>query len=77
MHFRDSAQAERMYTVIIVKHKELAGFLYYQALQRNNIMAELHIYPKGGHGFGLINPTTPDRWLDRCRNWMIANGWLK
>lgn len=53
------------------------SILYYEALQRNNVIAELHIYPKGGHGFGLINLTTPDRWLDRCRNWMIANGWLK
>jgi len=53
------------------------SILYYQALQKNNVIAELHIYPKGGHGFGLINPTTPDRWLDRCRNWMISNSWLK
>lgn len=34
------------------------SILYYQALQKNNVIAELHIYPKGGHGFGLINPTT-------------------
>jgi acetyl esterase/lipase len=51
------------------------SLLYYQALQKNNVMAELHIYPKGGHGFGLINPTTPDRWSERCRNWMISNGY--
>ncbi len=57
--------------------KVINSILYYQALQRNNVIAELHIYPKGGHGFGLNNPTTPDKWLDRCHNWMISNGWLK
>ena len=50
---------------------------FYEALQRNGVSAELHVYPKGGHGFGLHNPTTKDQWLDRLENWMDANGWLK
>lgn len=49
---------------------------FYEALKKNGISAELIIYPKGGHGFGLINPTSPDRWMDRCRDWMQSNGWL-
>lgn len=49
---------------------------FYEALQRNGVPAELHIYPKGGHGFGLHNPTTKDEWFDRLKNWMDANGWL-
>ncbi|QNF33433.1 alpha/beta hydrolase [Adhaeribacter swui] len=49
------------------------SILFYQALQQQNIPAEMHIYPKGGHGFGLKNPTTPDYWFDRCLNWMIAS----
>lgn len=48
----------------------------YQALNNNKIPSELFIYPKGGHGFGLINPTSPDRWMDRCLDWMRSNGWL-
>jgi acetyl esterase/lipase len=28
---------------------------YYQALNKNNVPTEMHIYPKGGHGFGLAN----------------------
>ena len=50
---------------------------FYEALQRHGVLAEMHIYPKGGHGFGLHNPTTKDEWADRLRNWMDANGWLR
>ena len=28
------------------------------------------MYPKGGHGFGMNNPTTKDKWMDRLRNWL-------
>jgi acetyl esterase/lipase len=48
----------------------------YEALHRNKIDAELFIYPKGGHGFGLVNPTSPDRWMERCLDWMRSNKWL-
>ena len=53
------------------------SLVFYQALVRNKVPAELHIYQKGGHGFGLINPTTTDNWFDRCSNWLRSNGWLK
>ncbi|HXB44072.1 MAG TPA: alpha/beta hydrolase [Puia sp.] len=49
---------------------------FYEAEQKNNIGAELHIYPKGGHGFGMNNPTTKDLWMERLRNWIDSNGWL-
>jgi acetyl esterase/lipase len=49
---------------------------FYEALQRNGVSAELHVYPKGGHGFGWHNPTTKDQWPDRLRNWLEAGGWL-
>jgi len=50
---------------------------YYQALIRNGVKAELHIYPTGGHGFGLHNKTIIDQWLDRCFNWMAGNKWIR
>ncbi|MBS1557797.1 MAG: alpha/beta hydrolase [Bacteroidetes bacterium] len=53
------------------------SILFYQNLKKNNVSAELHIYQNGGHGFGMNNPTTSDRWMDRLTNWMDANGWLK
>ena len=45
---------------------------YYQACIKNAVPAELHIYPKGGHGFGMNNKTTTDNWMERLHNWMDA-----
>jgi acetyl esterase/lipase len=50
---------------------------YYDALLKNKVPAAMIIYPKGGHGFGLNNRSTPDKWMDHCKNWMISNGWIK
>lgn len=50
---------------------------FYLALQKNKIPAEMHIYPKGGHGFGMDNATTADKWMERLKNWLDMNGWLK
>lgn len=46
---------------------------FYQSLVKKNVPAELHIYSKGGHGFGMDNPTTEDKWMDRCLTWMKAS----
>ena len=43
---------------------------YYQACISNKVPAEMHLYPKGGHGFGLHNKTTSDKWFDRLINWI-------
>lgn len=51
--------------------------LFYQQLLKHKVFAELHIYQNGGHGFGMNNKTTKDKWMDGCLNWMEANGWLK
>lgn len=48
----------------------------YQALLKAGVPAEMHIYPKGGHGFG-INNTNTGHWIDRAHDWMKANGWIK
>lgn len=50
--------------------------VFYDALLKNNVPAELHIYQRGGHGFGLNNKTTSDQWIERLFNWMKGNGWL-
>jgi pectinesterase len=43
---------------------------FYQACVKNKVLAEMHIYPKGGHGFGMYNKTTDDNWMERLRNWL-------
>lgn len=52
------------------------SLVYYQALARHKVPAEMHLYPKGGHGFGMNNSTTQDQWMERLREWLAANGWL-
>jgi acetyl esterase/lipase len=52
------------------------SLMFYYALLANKIPAELHIYPKGGHGFGLNNKTTKDYWFDNATHWLDANGLL-
>ena len=40
--------------------------------------AELHIYAKGGHGFGMRMQNLPtDHWIDRFADWLELQGWLK
>ncbi|MBO0357517.1 alpha/beta hydrolase [Hymenobacter sp. BT186] len=49
---------------------------FYEACLYHKVPAEMHLYPQGGHGFGMNNKTTKDNWTDRLQNWMDANGWL-
>ncbi len=40
--------------------------------------AELHLYAKGGHGFGMRKQDLPsDRWIERFADWLEVQGWLK
>ena len=40
--------------------------------------AELHMYAKGGHGFGMRKQNLPtDTWIDRFGDWLALNGYLK
>jgi len=39
--------------------------------------AELHIYIKGGHGFGMKKQSLPtDTWIDRFGDWLAEEGFL-
>ncbi len=50
-------------------------YLEYKTL---NLPAELHIYAKGGHGFGMRKSGLPTaEWLVRVGEWMGSMGWLK
>jgi acetyl esterase/lipase len=40
--------------------------------------AELHMYARGGHGFGMRKHDLPtDHWIDRFADWLQLQGWLK
>ncbi|MBP5320350.1 MAG: alpha/beta hydrolase [Kiritimatiellae bacterium] len=45
----------------------------YLALQKQRIPSELHVYPFGGHGYGLRRLGTPvDSWSDLAAQWIKA-----
>lgn len=48
---------------------------YYLALKNNNVPAELHIYEKGGHGFGLGVKDTSKSWTRDCEEWLKVHGY--
>jgi len=48
--------------------------LYAQKLVENNVLAETHIFPKGGHGFGVGRAEDgTDQWVSLFVNWLKNN----
>jgi endo-1,4-beta-xylanase len=44
---------------------------FYLALKKAGVSAELHIYSKGGHGFGILNRDVPlSAWPVRLEQWL-------
>jgi len=47
------------------------SLVYYEALQKKNVSAEMHLYPYGGHGYSLaIGKGHLSSWIDRCTDWI-------
>ncbi len=50
--------------------------LFYEALVRNKVPAEIHIFRHGRHGLGLAQNDADIRiWPDLLLHWLAANGW--
>jgi len=50
----------------------------YVAMKKAGVPVEMHLYAKGGHGFGIRPNAGPAAtWNKRCEEWMKAMGWLK
>ncbi len=46
---------------------------FYLRLKKNNVPAEMHIFQKGGHGFGMTKKNLPaDQWPDLFFDWLKA-----
>lgn len=55
-----------------------SAFVYAQALHSAKVPVELHIYPVGGHGYGLRpSANAVSHWPDRVAEWMKSRGLLK
>lgn len=47
------------------------SLVFYEALKKKNVPVEMHIYPEGGHGFGLaLGRGHLESWSDRCIDWL-------
>ncbi len=52
--------------------------LFYQALVRNKVQAEMHLYRRGRHGLGLAQADPEvSGWPDLLYHWMHENGWAQ
>ncbi len=53
------------------------SLFYYRALKHAKVPAELHLYPSGGHGYGLRpSKHTVTTWPQRAEQWMRGLGVL-
>ena len=53
------------------------SLVFAEALQKNNIPHRIYLYEKGGHGYGMKNPTSEIKWMDLVEQWMQENAWIK
>jgi acetyl esterase/lipase len=50
------------------------SIMMYEALLKNKVKTEMHLFQAGGHGFGLINSKSSELWFTWCASWLKANG---
>ena len=56
----------------------LGLFALFTELKNNEIPSSLHIFSKGGHGFGgRTTGEEKDSWLALCKSWMRDQGWVE
>ncbi len=47
------------------------SLLFFQAMKDKGVHGELHVYPYGGHGFGLaVGKGTLENWTSLCIDWI-------
>ena len=51
------------------------SIVFYNALRHNDVPAEMHLYPKGNHGFVFNVPS--EVWMRPLFDWMRTNDWIK
>jgi dipeptidyl aminopeptidase/acylaminoacyl peptidase len=52
------------------------SLLFYDALLKNKVKAELHLFQEGGHGFGMYNSKNKGKWFEWAAAWLEENGFL-
>ncbi len=54
-----------------------SSLAYATALDAHGIPVELHLFAKGGHGFGLRSKHSVAQWPELCEAWMREMGFLR
>jgi acetyl esterase/lipase len=59
------------------KTNPIEAAMLYLEYKKQNLPAELHVFTKGGHGFGMRKDGNPvNEWPQRCADWMKSMGYL-
>ncbi len=53
------------------------SLVFIAALQQNKVPVGSFFYAKGGHGYGMDNPTSEVEWMDSCLVWLREQGFFK
>ncbi len=55
----------------------LSSIVLFTELKKAGVASDLHIYSKGGHGYGLRKTDLPvTRWPEQCEQWLRVSGIL-
>lgn len=55
-----------------------SSVFYYLALKKEKVAAEMHLYAKGGHGYGMrAKGTGIETWPERMKEWLQTNKIIK
>ncbi|HTB24525.1 MAG TPA: alpha/beta hydrolase, partial [Puia sp.] len=46
------------------------SIVFADSLKKHHIPAEIFLYERGGHGFGMTNKTSSQSWMDLCIRWI-------
>lgn len=84
LHFSNEEQVSKLTPPAFLVHSKDDNTVpiensinYFLALKRNNIPGELHIFEKGGHGYGMGREKgTELQWTEMCKSWLIQRGMM-
>ena len=79
MEYHVTKETPPTFLAVADDDKRCAGCLrrFYQELEKAGVAGELHVYARGGHGFGMNDRPMPvTTWTARLRDWMGDSGYL-
>ncbi|MEO1983088.1 MAG: prolyl oligopeptidase family serine peptidase, partial [Fuerstiella sp.] len=60
------------------KNRGLHSALLFAELTKARVPAEVHVYTKGGHGYGMRpSHNAVSEWPARCADWLLSMGFLQ